>query len=64
LVAKGKFYSALVQMLGTRSVVERLTQFLNLQLLNQRGTPTLHLDGHRLGHRAAPFLHPLCPHAP
>ena len=24
----GKFYSALVQMLGTRSVIERLTQFL------------------------------------
>ena len=28
LVAKGKCYSALVQMLGTRSVVERLTQLL------------------------------------
>jgi len=28
LVAKGKCYSALVQMLGTRSVVERLTQIL------------------------------------
>jgi CRP/FNR family transcriptional regulator, cyclic AMP receptor protein len=28
LVAKGKCYSALVQMLGTRSVIERLAQFL------------------------------------
>ncbi len=28
LIAKGKCYSALVQMLGTRSVVERLTQLL------------------------------------
>jgi CRP-like cAMP-binding protein len=28
LVAKGKCYSALVQMLGTRSVVERMTQLL------------------------------------
>jgi CRP/FNR family transcriptional regulator, cyclic AMP receptor protein len=28
LVAKGKCYSALIQMLGTRSVVERLTQLL------------------------------------
>ncbi|MES1155409.1 MAG: Crp/Fnr family transcriptional regulator [Pseudorhodoplanes sp.] len=28
LVAKGKCYSALVQMLGTRSVIERLTQLL------------------------------------
>ena len=28
LVAKGKCYSALAQMLGTRSVVQRLTQFL------------------------------------
>ena len=43
LVAKGKCYSALVQMLGTRSVVERLTQFLII-LAENHGRP----EGNRL----------------
>jgi CRP-like cAMP-binding protein len=43
LVAKGKCYSALVQMLGTRSVVERLTQLLVL-LADNHGRR----DGNRL----------------
>lgn len=38
LVAKGKCYSALIQMLGTRSVAERLEQFL-LILARARGRP-------------------------
>jgi CRP-like cAMP-binding protein len=42
LVAKGKCYSALVQMLGTRSVVERLTQLLVILAEN---------DGRRDGDR-------------
>lgn len=40
LVFKGKCYSALVQMLGTRSVVERLAQLL-LTLAELDGTPTM-----------------------
>ena len=43
LVAKGKCYSALVQMLGTRSVIERLTQLLVI-LAENHGRP----DGNRL----------------
>lgn len=43
LVAKGKCYSALVQMLGTRSVVERLTQLLVI-LAENHGVR----DGNRL----------------
>jgi len=43
LVAKGKCYSALVQMLGTRSVVERLTQLLVI-LADNHGRR----DGNRL----------------
>jgi CRP-like cAMP-binding protein len=43
LVAKGKCYSALVQMLGTRSVVERLTQLLVI-LAENHGRQ----DGNRL----------------
>jgi CRP/FNR family cyclic AMP-dependent transcriptional regulator len=43
LVAKGKCYSALVQMLGTRSVIERLTQFLVI-LAENHGRP----EGNRL----------------
>ncbi len=38
LVAKGKCYSALIQMLGTRSVSERLEQLLAI-LANTRGRP-------------------------
>jgi CRP-like cAMP-binding protein len=41
LIAKGKCYSSMAQMLGTRSVIERLAQYLlNLSELN--GIP----DGH------------------
>lgn len=43
LVAKGKCYSALVQMLGTRSVTERLAQLLVI-LGDTHGTP----EGNRL----------------
>lgn len=43
LVAKGKCYSALVQMLGTRSVVERLTQLLVILAEHHGGR-----DGNRL----------------
>ena len=38
LIAKGKSYSALIQMLGTRSVSERLSQLLVI-LANTRGRP-------------------------
>lgn len=43
LVAKGKCYSALVQMLGTRSVTERLAQLLII-LADTHGRP----EGNRL----------------
>lgn len=43
LVAKGKCYSALVQMLGTRSVTQRLSQFLLIMAETQS-----HADGERL----------------
>ena len=48
LVQKGKCYSALVQMLGTRSVVERLAQLL-LILAEEHG----HADGDRIVIRRA-----------